>query len=190
MGLPLPRGNLLTLPEYEALPQDDRYFEEVSRGRLVREPRPGQQHGRTVAIIVHAIMKYVDEHPGCGVVYTESGFVLDEHPLVLRGPDVAFVRATRVPTERPRSFFHGPPDLAIEVVSPGNTIAALQEKVGEFLDAGALVVWVVDPEARSVVVHEPGRNPRVLHEDEQLEGGTLLPGLRWDIHALFPAPGA
>lgn len=186
MAYRTPSETMLSLEEYEALPEDPLYIDEVSRGRLVREPRPGEQHGRMVAFISYLLMRYVDEHPGVGIVYTESGFLLSEQPLAVRGPDVAFVRAARAPKQRPRSFFIGAPDLAIEVVSPSNTIGELQEKVAEFLDAGALAVWVVDPRARCVVVHEPARTPHVLHENEQLEGGTLLPDLRWDVHSLFP----
>ncbi|MGQ0815377.1 MAG: Uma2 family endonuclease [Gemmatimonadota bacterium] len=175
----------LTLEQYEALPDDDRYFDEVSRGYLVREPRPGDAHARLVTLISYRLMQYVDQHPSCGTVYTEAGFVLSEKPATVRGPDVAFVRAERVPRGYHPGIFRGPPDLAIEVVSPGNRAGELLRKVSEFLDAGTPVVWVIDPARRTVVVHDQSGMPRVLHDTEQLEGGELLPGLSWRLGALF-----
>src|SRR5688500_18717744 len=87
----------LTLAEYEALPDDDCYRDEVSRGYLVREPRPGDAHGRLSALISFWLIQYLEQHPGRGAVYTDAGFVLCDNPLTVRGPDVAFVRAERVP---------------------------------------------------------------------------------------------
>jgi Uma2 family endonuclease len=53
----------LTLEEYEALPDDDLYFDEVSRGYLVREPRPGSAHGRMVTRVAYRLQQYVEQHP-------------------------------------------------------------------------------------------------------------------------------
>ncbi|MGQ0815171.1 MAG: Uma2 family endonuclease [Gemmatimonadota bacterium] len=173
-----------TLEEYEALPDDDLYFDEVSRGYLVREPRPGSAHGRMVTLISHRLMQYVEQHPGCGRVYTEAGFVLSEKPLTVRGPDVAFVRAERVPPLAP-GIFRGAPDLAIEVVSPSNRAGEILRKVSEFLEAGTPAVWVIDPGKETVVVHDQSGMPRVLRPPERLGAEEILPGLSWNIPALF-----
>ena len=185
MAHPQPHGRLIELDEYEQLPNDERYFDEVSRGRLIREPRPAPRHGRIASLIAHKLMQYVDEHPGCGAVYAESGFILHEKPLTLRGPDVSFVRASRLALEPERGFFAGPPDLAIEVLSPSNTVSAMLEKIGEFLEAGTHVVWLVDPKARSVVIHGPDAPPRVKRGEETLDCPELLPGLAWPVASLF-----
>jgi Uma2 family endonuclease len=175
----------LTLEEYEALPDDDAYFDEVSRGYLVREPRPGSAHGRLVALLSHRLMQYVDQHPRCGRVYTEAGFVLALNPLTVRGPDVAFVRAERAHHGYVPQIFRGAPDLAIEVLSPSNRAGEILNKVSEFLDAGTAVVWVVDPAQKIIVVHDQTVTPRVLRVPERLACEELLPNFELDIAALF-----
>ncbi|MGQ0815177.1 MAG: Uma2 family endonuclease [Gemmatimonadota bacterium] len=173
---------LLTLEEYQALPDDGRYIDEVSRGRLVREPRPAYRHGRIVMRIGQLLLNYVDAHPGAGRVVAESGFVLEDVPLTLRGPDVAFIRADRA--EPAKGFFRGAPDIAIEVVSPSNTAAELQEKVLEFLDAGTSLVWVVYPDTRTVVEHRSASDISLLRASDGLTT-PLLPGFQIPVSALF-----
>jgi Uma2 family endonuclease len=172
----------LTLEEYEALPEDPYFRDEVSRGRLVREPRPGYRHGSVVARIAHLLSSYVDAHPGTGRVVAESGFILEDTPLTLRGPDVAFVRAERDTPQK--SFFRGWPDIAIEVVSPSNTAAELQEKVLEFLDAGTALVWVVYPDTRIVVEYRSPAEFSLLRATDVL-ATPLLPGLGATVAELF-----
>ena len=176
------REGLLSLQEYESLPEDDRYIDEVSRGRLVREPQPAYQHGRIVARAAHLLSLYLDAHPDIGRIVVESGFVLEDVPLTVRGPDVAFVRAGRPEPER--GFFRGAPDLAVEIVSPSNTAAELQEKVLEFLAAGTSLVWVVYPETRTVVVHHSHTEISLLRATDVLTA-SLLPGLELPVSALF-----
>lgn len=175
----------LTLEQYEALPEDDLYFDEVSRGYLVREPRPGSAHGRMVTLVSYRLMQYVERHPEAGRIYTEAGFILAEKPLTVRGPDVAFVRADRVPPGHPVGMFRGAPDLAVEVVSPSNRAGELLHKVSEFLDAGTTVVWVVDPARQTVVVHDQSGATLVLRAPAQLQAGEILPGFVLDVAALF-----
>jgi len=184
MDQPVTSGQL-TLEEFEALPEDDRYVEEVSRGYLIREPPPGDAHGRLVTLISHRLMQYVDQHRACGTVYTEAGFVLALSPLTVRQPDVAFVRAARVPRGYSPGIFRGPPDLAVEIVSPSNRAGDLLHKVSEFLEAGTHLVWVIDPARETVVVHDQCGRPRVLRAPERLECRELMPGLSLDIAALF-----
>lgn len=174
--------HLLTLEEYEALPEDDLYIDEVSRGRLVREPRPASVHGLVVARLAQHLSNYIDAHPGVGRVWAESGFVLAETPLTLRGPDVAFVRADRSPPQS--GFFRGAPDIAIEVVSPSNSAADLQLKVMEFLEAGTKLVWVIYPETGTVIEHHSSSEIRVLRSSDVLTT-PLLPGFSLLISAVF-----
>jgi Uma2 family endonuclease len=173
----------LTLAEYEAL-DDDAYFDEVSRGYLVREPKPGNAHGRLVTLLSHRLMQFVEQHPGCGRVYTEAGFVLAEKPLTVRGPDVAFVREDRVPPRRSRGIFRGAPDLALEVMSPGNRASEILTKVSELLEAGTSAVWVIDPDKELVVIHDQSGTPTILRAPDQLTFPGL-PALSLDIAALF-----
>ncbi|MFW6080236.1 MAG: Uma2 family endonuclease, partial [Gemmatimonadota bacterium] len=79
-----------TLDEFLRLPEEDAYRIELVRGRLVREPRPAPRHAR----VLMRISRLLDEHAeatGRGVVLPDAGFVLEDRPPTVRGPDVAFV---------------------------------------------------------------------------------------------------
>lgn len=162
---------------------------ELVRGELRRLIPPGADHGRIAMRLGHRIAEHA-EAKGLGTVYAaETGFLLARDPDTVRAPDVAFVRAGRAPTPE-RGYYPGAPDLAAEVLSHDDRPGHVREKVGEWLDAGALAVWVVDPRTRTVTVHEPGCDPRTLRDGERLHGGRVLPGFNLPVGDVFgPPPG-
>lgn len=174
-----------TLEEYAARPTEDGWVDELVRGRLAREPRPGMPHGRLQSRLAQKLWNHVEAESLDGLIVTESGFVLAESPPTVRGPDVAYVSPERLPEEPVESWLHFGPDLAVEVVSPRDRAAAVQEKVLEYLDAGSRLVWVVDPATRSATVYRSRTEIRVLSDDEALDGGDVLPGLRIPLRELF-----
>src|SRR5687767_942810 len=103
MAHPAPLDSL-TLAEYEQLPDDPRFRDEVSRGRLVREPRPGARHGWVAVEVCSSLRAFVREHD-LGAVVMECGFLLAVSPLTVRGPDAAFISKQRLPPEVPRGFW-------------------------------------------------------------------------------------
>lgn len=166
-GVPTQTGQtdaaLLTLDEYERLPDEDGYRLELSAGRLVREPPPGARQGVIVRDLFRALDTFVSDHE-LGEVVFETGFLLVERPPTVRGPD-----------------------LAVEVVSPSNAAAEMQEKVLQYLETGTRLVWVVQPRTRTVETRAPGPEVRILREDEFLEGGEVVPGFRIAAGELFGA---
>lgn len=90
-------------------------------------------------------------------------------------------------TVRRGPFFEGAPDLAVEVVSPGNTRREIAGKVRDYLAAGSRAVWVVNPERRTVTVHRPDREPERLAGSDVLDGGPVLPGFRLPLSEIFEA---
>ena len=175
---------LLTLEEYEALPSDPYYVDELSRGQVVREPPAGDEHGRIVPQVIVLLRRYLDAHPGTGQLRADSGFVLSEQPATVRGPDVAVILQHRVPATRPRSFFMGAPDIAIEVVSPSNSASNMQAKVLDYLEAGTAVVWVLYPQTRTVVEHLSDGTIRLFNVQQTLQT-PLLPGFNVMVAELF-----
>ncbi len=174
---------ILTVDQYLALPEDERFIDEVSRGRLVREPRPGFEHGEIVVRVAAVLMRYLEQHP-IGKVVAESGFILATSPLIIRGPDVAFVRNERL--REPHSvFFEGAPNLAIEVVSASNRPAALLSKIAEFLEAGTESVWVIYPRTRSIVIHNSNGDVSIHDSASVIEGQAILPGFELRVTELF-----
>lgn len=175
----------LRLEEYARLPEEDAFLLELSRGLLVREPRPGARHGAIVLNVVQELNPFVREH-GLGRVVIEAGFLLTVDPPTVRGPDVAFISAARLPDgPLPDGFWSLAPDLAVEVVSPSNSAGNMQEKVLQYLDAGSREVWVVQPNTRTIEVWRPGVGMRVVRDDGTLDGGDIIPGLRLAVADLF-----
>lgn len=166
------RGRELTVDEYQQLPDDPAYIDELSKGRLVREPRPGARHGRVALAIERVLNEFVTRH-GLGSVEMESGFLLSEEPRTVRGPDVAFISQERLPAEVPVGFWPFAPDLAIEVLSPSNTASEIETKVLEYLDAGSRMVWVIDPESRTARIYQ-GNEARIVREHEELYAGDVV----------------
>ncbi|MHC4133936.1 MAG: Uma2 family endonuclease [Planctomycetota bacterium] len=148
---------------------------EFIRGELHMMIPPGAKHGRITFNLTGPIINHVKAN-GLGSVYAaETGFLLSRDPDTVRAPDVAFVRADR-PGSPDRGYYPGAPDLAVEVLSPDDRPGYVRDKVAEWIEAGARAVWVVDPRARTVVVHEPGGEPRVLGDGDTLPGGHVSPG--------------
>jgi len=84
-----------------------------------------------------------------------------------------------------RGFYPGAPDLVVEVLSPDDRPGYVRDKVAAWIEAGSLLVWVVDPDARTVTVHEPARESRVLDDARDLDGGHVLPGFVLPVRAIF-----
>jgi len=152
---------------------------------------PGFLHGRITMTIGASIALHVQTHELGTVVAAETGFVLTRDPDTVRAPDVAFVRASR-PAGPQRGYYPGAPDLAVEVLSPDDRPGYVREKVAEWLEAGTVAVWVVDPRKRTVTIHQSGRAPHengpapsVLGESDTLRGGDLLPGFELLVRELF-----
>jgi Uma2 family endonuclease len=174
----------LSAAEFERLPEPDAWRSELVRGRLVREPRPGARHGSLAARLVHLLYGFV-EAGGHGVVLADAGVLLSRDPDTVRGPDIAFFSPDRVPASGYETPFWGAPDLAVEIASPSNRPAELQEKVADYIGAGVRRVWVVDPRTRSVTVHRPDGSARLLKVDDVLEGEDVLPGFALRLDRLF-----
>src|SRR5687768_5077450 len=138
----MPAPTPLTLADYDAIPDEPRHVVELSRGRLVREPRPGQLHGRVQIRIAAQLQQFLSERD-LGYAVVESGFVLERNPDTLRGPDVAFVARSQYADELPVSRPSFAPALAIEILSPSDRVASMLEKVAQYLAAGSRMVWLI-----------------------------------------------
>jgi Uma2 family endonuclease len=178
---------LLTLADYAAIEDpDERYVSDLVRGVVVREPRPGDPHGRVQVRIAYALEAWA-RSVGAAVT-TESGYVLSDDPPTLRGPDVAVVVRPRSTKREIAGWVRGAPDVAVEVLSPSDTSIGIQEKTLDYLRAGAKLVWIVDPVALTVTVYRPDGSARVLREPETLEGEDVLAGFSAPLSELFPEP--
>jgi Uma2 family endonuclease len=178
--------HLLTIEEFERLPEEDSARVELVRGMLVREPRPAALHGWVQLKLGSMLLNHVERHR-LGEVFSDIGVILSTEPATVRGPDLAFASSRQLPSGPPaRGFLDFAPDLCIEVVSPWNTSGEIQEKVLEYLDAGTRLVWVVHPEARTVTEFRSPTEIRFFRATDELDGGGTLPGFRTPVASLFP----
>jgi Uma2 family endonuclease len=160
---------------------------ELVRGELIMMTPAGFEHGCIAMEIGAMIRNFVTQHALGVVTGAETGFHIAHDPDTVRAPDAGFIRAERVPAARMRGFFRGPPDLAVEVVSPEDRAKEVVGKVHCWLDAGCRAVWVVDPDTRTVTVYRSRSEPRVLRAGEQIVDADLLPGFALPVAAIFPA---
>jgi Uma2 family endonuclease len=133
---------------------------ELVNGNLV-ERHMGSESSAVAATIVTAFSNFVRSRREGHVFTTDCGYrCFPDDPEKVRKPDVSFVRAGRLPGGRPpEGWILIPPDLAVEVLSPGDLAYEVDEKVAEYLAAGVKVVWIVNPKTRIIRIHRPDASP-------------------------------
>ena len=107
-----------------------------------------------------------------------------------RKQDASFICRGRLPNEElPQGHVKLAPDLAVEVVSPNDLYYEVQAKVAEYLAAGVRMVWVIDPDNRTVMARALGADqPMELRDRDELTGGDVLPEFRCRVTDLFQSP--
>jgi Uma2 family endonuclease len=160
---------------------------ELVRGELIMMSPAGFEHGRIVVNITLPLGNFVKERKLGLVTGAETGFLIAHDPDTVRAPDVGFVRTERVPPSPVRGFFPGAPDLAVEVLSPDDRPAPVLAKVHDWLAAGCVVVWVVDPEKQTASVYRSGEPALVRGASDELTCDDLLPGFRLPVAEIFAA---
>ena len=189
---PQPEAKLMTEAELMALGGDARV--EILDGEVIEMSPNGLQHHIIIANIQRLLDACVNEN-GLGMVFPDGLlYVLDASARGVKGaqvPDVSFIRKGRLsPDYDLRRPFPGAPDLAVEVVSPGDDVAVLLYRVRRYLAFGTEQVWVVYPEQGEL--HQYLRDdPRVVtwQRGETLDAGALLPGFTLPLDGVFRLPG-
>jgi len=177
---------LLTAEEFFELPNPkDGSKQELVRGEIITMPGPGFEHGEVQANVCFAIKTFLKANP-IGRVFVESGLITDRKPDTVRGPDVSYYSKERLPLDKRVVAYHDQAaDLCVEVVSPSNTMKQLKAKAKEYLFAGVRLVWIADPEDRSVTIVVDPLESRNLETDATLDGGDVLPGFSCKVADLF-----
>jgi Uma2 family endonuclease len=178
---------LLTAKEFAALPPPaDGSKQELVRGVVISMPPPPNfGHGECQAAVCIILGNYVRANR-LGRITVESGLQTEHDPDSVRGPDVAFWSKERLPfDQRPEVYPDVAADLIVEVRSPSNTTARLIAKIREYFACGVRLVWVVDPDARTVTIYRQPGEGRVVWDDATLSGEDVLPGFTCPVAALF-----
>lgn len=176
---------LMTAEELFRMP-DDGFRYELVRGELKRMSPTGDEHGRVTMELAGPLHQHVKRN-NLGKVYAaETGFKLESDPDTVRAPDIAFVRLERIKEEpRVKSYRFGAPDLAVEVTSPSDRVSEVEEKVKEWLEAGAAMVWLVSPKLKTVTVYRSLTDIATLTEKDTLDGGDVVPGFQIPVAEIF-----
>ena len=158
---------------------------ELSRGELVPMTPVGMQHSAIVGRFGEFLSRYVRENR-LGIVGMEGGFKLELDPDTLRAPDIHFVSKVRIEKEgiTPK-FADFPPDLAVEVLSPEDTVSEVQKKVEEYLAGGVRLIWIVEPATKTVTAYRSHQDVKVFTADQELAGGDVISGFQIKVAEIF-----
>jgi len=175
----------MTAEELWSLP-DDGSRRELVRGELRTTPPAGFEHCHIETTLTLKLGEHIRKARLGRLFVGDPGFIVARNPDLVRAPDAAFVSQARLEqTGVPKQYYTGPPDLAIEIVSPGDTLYEIEEKVDDYLTAGTRLVWVVNPRRRTVTVYRPGTRADILREADQLTGEEVIPGFACQVGELF-----
>jgi Uma2 family endonuclease len=176
---------LLTADDLERMGSEIKLLE-LYDGVLRETERMGGRHGEYQHEISGPLYAHVRAHRLGRTYPSDTHFILFRDPDTVVMPDVAFVRADRLPPETVRErFMPLAPDFAVEVLSPSNRIGEIRKKIALYQRAGVPLVWLVDPRARAVTVYAAGQEPRTLRAGETLDGGDVVPGFHLPVADIF-----
>jgi Uma2 family endonuclease len=174
-------ATLMTVEQFEQLPQEDGVQYELKDGELVRMANAKAGRERTKFRIERSLMGYIIQHP-IGEIYSESSFALSPSRVCI--PDISFLRDELAVKSDPDHIFQGSPDLAIEVVSDSESALELRQKIQDYLDAGSKAVWAFYPKLRIVAVYDQS-GLKEYRGDQVLETPEILPGFRATVNQFF-----
>lgn len=165
---------------------DDGLRHELVQGELTVMTPAGGGHGKIAMTVGALLAAHVKSRQLGEVLAAETGFIIARNPDTVRAPDAAFIAKEHVPAGGlPEGFVPFGPDIAVEVLSPSDAQVDVEEKVEQWLQAGAAMVWVVNPRGRTVTVHRAGRDPRVLRDKDTLGGEEVCPGFSARVAEVF-----
>jgi Uma2 family endonuclease len=182
---------LMTAEEFLALP-DDGVERMLIRGELWERTMTtrGYPHCRVNARLGHVLLTWRDAQPEPRgeVVVGEARVRIRHDPDTIVGIDLAYISGDLAGRTDPlASFIDGPPVLAVEILSPSDVQEDINAKVLDYLDAGVLLVWVVDPVFRTVMVYRPDTEPELFNNRQDLTAEPHLPGFRVPVAKIFGA---
>ena len=169
--------------EFMAIPGDEQY--ELVNGALIEMGNSGMLHGELGSFLGGSLSLYVRAHKLGVVCDSSTAFTLKSGNR--RSPDVSFVAKERLQGLKslPRGFFQGSPDLAVEILSPNNTIAEIHSKIVEYFDNETRLIWVIHPDEQFVLVYHTVRPKHLLQLQDSLDGEDIIPGFSLPMQDLF-----
>ncbi|HHP7243124.1 MAG TPA: Uma2 family endonuclease [Elainellaceae cyanobacterium] len=168
-----------------ALPQDGHRYEIVN-GELIDMGNSGALHGNIAIILSSALFAIVNAHKLGALFDSSTAFKMKNGNK--RSPDISFFAKDRLQgmTELPTGFLDGAADLAIEILSPGNTVEEIHDKLVEYFENGTRLAWIIHPNENYVLVYRCAQEPdRLLKSVDSLDGEEVIPGFTLPVADLF-----
>ncbi len=162
---------------------------ELERGRAFEVSRPGELHGATCHNVDFLLGLYIRQRDQGCVFVNDTGVIWERDPDTVRGPDVFYYSESKEFSELNPKYTEHVPTLVVEVLSPNDRVSKVNARIAEFLRWGVLLVWLVDPEDRTVTVYRPDRAHTVYQADQELVGDEILPDFRCRVADFFYMPG-
>lgn len=159
---------------------------ELMQGVLYEMSPTGERH-TVISLRIGAALLAYEESTGNGTAFgADGGFVLSRDPDTVLSPDAAFVLAGRLPEDRdPTRYPALAPDLAVEVLSPSDTLAGAKRKAMQYIGTGTALVWLIEPERQRVTAIDSVGHERIYSGAGVLDAGTVLPGFSLSLERLF-----
>ncbi|MXY45939.1 MAG: Uma2 family endonuclease [Chloroflexi bacterium] len=179
------KTQLMTAEELFAMPDDGYHRYELIRGELNTMAPSSHTHGKQANRVNLRMGTYVADNNLGETYIADTGFVIERNPDTVLAPGTSIVRRERtVGVDDSEVYFPGPPDIAVEVISTHDRLTEITAKVAQYLEAGTLMVIVVNPLNRTVQVHTPS-GVISLTEGDTLDGGDVLPGWNMPVADIF-----
>jgi Uma2 family endonuclease len=180
-----PRGTVWTDTELLALGAGTDVKYELHNGKVVAMPPAGFNHGVIISRLMAYLGIHVLQHKLGELTDGQSGFRISIENCF--EPDIAFVSHERIKLVRPlgEKLFHGSPDLAIEVLSPSDSITRTERRLLLFLNHGSRLAWMIDPKSKTARVYRPGQDFELLKANQTLTGNSVVPGFRLSLARIF-----
>jgi len=176
-----------TEEEFMALPDDGNRYELVN-GELVVVGAAGAKHGYYVALMSFSLTAYVKQQKIGFVFDSDTSFKMASGNR--RSPDCSFFSRDRIKPLGgiPTGYIEGSPDLAVEILSPGNTVEEMHEKIVEYFENGSRLVWIIHPDEQYVLVYHKPSPDQLLQLKDSLNGEDVIPGFSLPLAELFAEP--
>ena len=178
--LPKAIGLYVTQEQFAALAAANRdlRLERSAKGELIVNPPTGWETGRRNRSITGQLDRWYEENEDLGEAFDSStGFILPNGAT--RSPDASWVSRERwqaLTPEQRGTFAHICPDFVVELRSSSDTLKSVQDKMREYIDNGAILGWLIDPQQRRVEIYRAGQDVEVLENPAELSGEDVLPG--------------
>jgi Uma2 family endonuclease len=175
--------------EWTTRVQNNGKLYELDEGMVVEMPTPGEFHGAICFLIAYLLGTYVFQR-GKGYICTnDTGLLVKRRPGTVRGPDIMLFDEKLPLRKLSRKFSVRLPKLVVEVLSPSDQMARINRRISQFLQRGVPLIWLVDPETRTVTVYRPGKDFKILSETDEITGEDVLPKMRFHVAEFFALPG-